>query len=377
MEQAPHEGGTQGTGRVGSVVWRLTLVALRLLGAALIVLIFAAAYLEGMLPNALYLLMIVMAAATLLLRLWAALRSRLQFTFIRHPLARESRPCLLQCVNRGMFWGMAGLTVALCLAPFQFEPHQYVAVLIAIGVSLVLLLGVQLVPPRRIRLVGNIPYALGWLFLGVEWLRVFAPHATSDGVVISLPFRGEWYVLQGGRSALVNHHYPIGGQRHALDLLMLVEGRESKGDPNRLDSYAAYGQPLFAPADGRVSRVINDRPDVPIGQSDLEQIVGNHVVIDLGGGRWVLLAHLMKGSVLVSQGQSVRRGQPIARCGNSGNTSGPHLHLQVQNGPDFEASDLASLPIVFRDAVLVRHGRSRQGTIEGVRRNDRLISLLP
>ena len=136
----------------------------------------------------------------------------------------------------------------------------------------------------------------------------------------------------------MNHHYPIRAQRYALDLVMTVGGRESKGDPDRLESYAAYGQPLFAPADGRVSRVVNDRPDMPIGETDTEQIVGNHVVIELGGGRWVLLAHLMKGSVLVSEGQQVRRGQPIARCGNSGNTSGPHLHLQVQDGPDFEAS---------------------------------------
>jgi murein DD-endopeptidase MepM/ murein hydrolase activator NlpD len=150
-----------------------------------------------------------------------------------------------------------------------------------------------------------------------------------------------------------------------------------EGDRHRLDSHTSYGQPLFAPVDGRVDRAVTDRPDVAIGESDSVQILGNHVVIEVGGGRWVLLAHLMKGSVLVSEGQQVRRGQPIARCGNSGNTSAPHLHLQVQNGPDFEASDLVSLPIIFRDAVLVRRGRHRGGTIGDVRRNDRLISLSP
>jgi hypothetical protein len=377
MGQAPHDGGTPGTERDGCLVWGLALNALRALGAALVVLSFGVAYLTGMLPNALYLLIIVMAATTLLARLWGAARGRLEFGLIRHPFGRDSRPYLLQCLNRWMFWGMAGLTLALSLVPIQFEPDEYLALRVVIGLSLAILLGLQLVPPRRIRLLGNIPYTLAWLFLGVEWLRVFTPHSTSDGVVISPPFRGEWYVLQGGRSALVNHHYPIQGQRYALDLLMPIGGRESKGDPNRLDSYAAYRQPLYAPADGRVSRVVNDRPDLPIGESDTEQTAGNHIVIELGGNRWVLLAHLMKGSVLVSEGQQVRRGQPIARCGNSGNTSAPHLHLQVQDGPDTEASDLATFPINFRDIELIRRGRHQRGTIGDVQRNDRLISLPP
>jgi hypothetical protein len=377
MGQVPDEGGTPGSVRGGGRVWGLALKTLRALGAALVVLVFALAYMEGLFPNALSLLILFMAPATLLARLWGAIRKRLEFGLIRHPFARASRPYLLQCLNRWMFWGMAGLTLALSLVPIQFEPGEYRAIWLVLGLSLGVLLILQLVPPRRVRLVGNIPYALGWVFLGVEWLRVLSPLTASDGVLISPPFRGEWYVFQGGRSALVNHHYPIRAQRYALDLVMTVGGRESKGDPDRLESYPAYGQPLYAPADGRVSRVTNDRPDMAIGETDTEQIVGNHVVIDLGGGRWVLLAHLMKGSVLVSEGQRVRRGEAIARCGNSGNTSAPHLHLQVQDGPDFEESDLASLPIRFRDTALIRWGQSRWGTIGDARRNDRLISPPP
>jgi len=373
---AARVGGTSGSGRGGSVVWGLALNVLRALGAALVVLAFGLAYRLGMLPNALFVLMMVMAPATLLGRLWGAIRGRLEFTLIRRPFHRASRPYLLQCLNRWAFWGAAGGTVALSLVPIQFEPDEYLAVWVVLGLSLAVLLGLQLAPPRRIRLVGNIPYALGWLFLGLEWLRVFSPVSPRDGVVISPPFRGEWYVLNGGRSALVNHHYPVRGQRYALDLLMTVGGREWEGDRDRLESYPSYGQPLSAPADGRVCRVVNDRPDVAIGDSDPGHAAGNHVVIDIGGGRWVLLAHLMKGSVSVSEGERVRRGQPIGRCGNSGNTSAPHLHLQAQDGPDDEAGDAASLPITFRDAVLVRRGRHERGPIIDVRRNDRLISLL-
>jgi hypothetical protein len=355
----------------------LVLIASRALGVALVVMAFAAAYLTGLLPNALFLLMLIAAPATLLARLWGASRRTLEFGLVRHPLGRSSRPYVLQCLNRWLFWGMAGVSLALSIAPIQFEPHEYLAIQVAVGVCLAALVGLQLVPPRRVRVLGNVLYALGWVFLGLECFRVLSPYAASDGVVISPPFRGEWYVLQGGRGALVNHHYPIPGQRYALDLVMPVGGRESKGNPARLESYPAYGQPLFAPADGVVSRVVSDRPDMPVGEADEGHVAGNHVVIDLGRGRWVLLAHLMRGSVLVSPGQRVRRGQPIGRCGNSGNTSGPHLHLQVQDGPDFEADGLASLPIVFRDAVLVRRGRQSRGEVGNLRRNDRLISLLP
>ena len=141
--------------------------------------------------------MIFMAPATLLARLSGAIRKRLDVGLIRHPLGRASRPYLLQCLNRWMFWGMAGLTLALSLVPIQFEPGEYLAIRLVLSLSLGVLLGLQLVPPA-----GSASWAISLTrwggFLGVEWLRVFSPFSASDGVVISPPFRGEWYVFQGG-----------------------------------------------------------------------------------------------------------------------------------------------------------------------------------
>src|SRR4051794_10341893 len=117
MEQSPHEGGTPGAGRGGRTAGARTLTALRALVAALIILAFAIAYLAGMLPNALFLLMIFLAPVTLLARLWDALRGRLEFGLVRHPLSRGSRPYLLQGLNRWVFWGMVGVTLALSIAP--------------------------------------------------------------------------------------------------------------------------------------------------------------------------------------------------------------------------------------------------------------------
>lgn len=101
---------------------------------------------------------------------------------------------------------------------------------------------------------------------------------------------------------------------------------------------------------------------------------GDRSRLDLGNERFVLLGHLQKGSVLVAEGDAVHAGQPIAKCGNSGNTSHPHLHLQVQNGPDFSAPDLKTYPILFRDVAGLRAGRPRTDAPFFVRRNDRIIS---
>src|SRR6478736_2871075 len=124
MEQSPREGGTPSSGRGRRMAGARTLTALRALVAILIILGCAIAYLAGMLPNALFLLLILMAPVTLLARLWDALRRRLEFGLVRHPLSRGSRPYLLQCLNRWVFWGMVGVTLALSIAPIQLEPDE-------------------------------------------------------------------------------------------------------------------------------------------------------------------------------------------------------------------------------------------------------------
>jgi len=68
-------------------------------------------------------------------------------------------------------------------------------------------------------------------------------------------------------------------------------------------------------------------------------------VLAVGAGRYVVLAHLRRGSVRVHSGQRVRAGQLLGRVGNSGNSSEPHLHVHAQDTPDLSAG--TGLPIVF------------------------------
>ncbi|ODU01821.1 MAG: hypothetical protein ABS79_01140 [Planctomycetes bacterium SCN 63-9] len=344
----------------------------RWLAIACMALIFALAYLLGLVVNVLGLFTLVMVPITIVARIWSWQRSELEFGLIRNPFRGTLRLYFLQCVNRWLFWFATAIALSLAIIPIQFEPGELSQLALLLGISILTLLGLQLVPSRRISLVRNVAYAAGWVCLTVEIVRIVLPPSTSEGITIAAPFRGEWYIFHGGRSPLVNHHYPLASQRHALDLVALDEGREMKGDPARLESYAAYGQVLLSPVDGRISHVVNDRADEKIGESDLEQLAGNHVVIDAGNGIWILMAHLKEGSVLVSKGQEVKQGDPIARCGNSGNTSEPHLHIQAQDNPDFEASETRAIPLRFRNLTVDRWGRRRENFQGELIRNDRI-----
>ena len=62
------------------------------------------------------------------------------------------------------------------------------------------------------------------------------------------------------------------------------------------------------------------------------------------------MAHLKPDSIRVAVGQIVKRGEKIAECGNSGNTSEPHLHFQVQLGQSFYTSP--GLPIEFENIIV-------------------------
>lgn len=77
----------------------------------------------------------------------------------------------------------------------------------------------------------------------------------------------------------------------------------------------------------------------------LEEADGNHIVLDLGGGKYALYAHLKPGSVKVREGDTVKRGQVMAQVGNTGNTTAPHLHFHIMDGPSTLGSN--GLPYVI------------------------------
>jgi len=104
---------------------------------------------------------------------------------------------------------------------------------------------------------------------------------------------------------------------------------------------------------GLISRAHDGKPDAPPGEltNNFEAPLGNHVVIQMETGTYLLIAHLKHGSVLVKTGDTVEEGQTIGECGNSGNTSEPHIHIhhQRQDPAVFPINFAEGLPLYFRD----------------------------
>jgi murein DD-endopeptidase MepM/ murein hydrolase activator NlpD len=127
------------------------------------------------------------------------------------------------------------------------------------------------------------------------------------------------------------------------------------GNPKDVKNYFAYGQEVLAVADATVVRAMDRFADLvpgPLPPSiPLQEADGNHLILDLGNGRFALYAHLQPGSLQVQVGDRVRRGQILARVGNTGNTTAPHLHFHVMSGPSSLASD--GLPYVIDTFDLV------------------------
>lgn len=175
---------------------------------------------------------------------------------------------------------------------------------------------------------------------------------------LRLPFDGEWTLVWGGRSLAENYHGADRAQRFAIDALILRDGASHAGPADRLESYHCWGQSILAPAAGSVVAAVDGLPDQAIGTMDPQNPAGNHVVLDLGNSEFAVLAHFQNGSVRVKEGDGVAPGDVLGLCGNSGNSSEPHLHFHLQTTPNL--ADGEGLPAQFTHYV-VRRGEPRQG----------------
>ncbi|HTE18441.1 MAG TPA: M23 family metallopeptidase [Armatimonadota bacterium] len=180
---------------------------------------------------------------------------------------------------------------------------------------------------------------------------------------LRLPFDGEWFVYWGGRTVEQNYHAAHHDQRFAYDMYVRRDGASHTGDGTRLEQYHCWGQPILAPGDGTVVTAVDSLADQQIGQRDPRNVAGNHVILDHGNGEFSLLAHLQRGSVAVRAGERVRQGQRLGACGNSGNTSEPHLHYHLQNGPVFGRA--AGLPAQFNGYAADGHPVTRGEPLKG------------
>ena len=173
-----------------------------------------------------------------------------------------------------------------------------------------------------------------------------------------LPLDGQVLIVSGHRIGEVHRSAQLLSQQFAWDLLPfhhdglrlikrpLSENLEAK-------DFEGFGQSVLAPAKGFIAKAVDGFDDLTqVGKlpdnleyylEDLTRALGNHVIIDHGNGVWSCNAHLKYGSIQVKEGQEVGTGDKLGELGNSGFSSGPHVHLHFMNGPDILSA--SPLPI--------------------------------
>ncbi len=159
-----------------------------------------------------------------------------------------------------------------------------------------------------------------------NYLNNFFRFATSH-IKISLPFSGEWSVYQ----AFDDEWTHKGEYRYAYDFVKVKDGKSYKNDGLYPTDYYAFGESILSPVSGFLVDAKDSLVDNPIGEVDRINNWGNYIIIKSDFGFFVEISHLMQYSLLVKIGDYVTINTPIAKCGNSGYSPEPHIHIQVQS----------------------------------------------
>jgi Peptidase family M23 len=172
-------------------------------------------------------------------------------------------------------------------------------------------------------------------------------------LVLGPPVTGtNWLADDGPSNDQENHHRrgilifegrALITRRYAIDWQQSQNGKTFSGDASDKRSYYAYGKPVLAVADSTVVTARDGLPDnvprhngefTPAVEITPDTVFGNHIVLDLGGQQFASYLHLQPGSLRVKVGDHVRRGQVLAKIGDSGDAREPHVHFQVQTSSD-------------------------------------------
>jgi murein DD-endopeptidase MepM/ murein hydrolase activator NlpD len=169
---------------------------------------------------------------------------------------------------------------------------------------------------------------------------------------VRVPLDGQVLVAWGGDKVQHNYHAAYPDQRWAYDLVIKPAFNQS----TKLTDYGCYGKAVVAPANGKIIAIHDGEADMVPGKEIVltGPATGNHIVLQIEGDKteYLEIGHLQKGSLSVAKGAMVREGDVIGRCGNSGNTSEPHVHIHYMRGvsAQYDPDDIFyGLPLKFRN----------------------------
>jgi len=326
----------------------------------MLMLMLASAYV-GLLANFLFLFLAISCVYIVMLKLVQLVRGKI--TFIPGLPRDQARPLFFLGLLRCLSWSMVGFCITYSMIPIQFPGDQYSSTILLIWSLVGVLCVCAFFPAGKFSRFASVSHGI-FLFFLLTVLGMAMLPAYKKGVKLDAPFEGKWYVFQGGGSPLISHHYFARSQRHALDLIKPEDGAFTLGKEVDLSTFATFNQPIFAPVDGTVIFTENSHEDNPIGKMNAEEPAGNHVVIKAGENLFILLAHFKKGSIQPGIGDEVKKGDFLGHCGNSGNSSQPHLHIQAMSKPELFQDDNQPIPILFQDSEGKFRSFSRNDILE-------------
>jgi murein DD-endopeptidase MepM/ murein hydrolase activator NlpD len=249
-------------------------------------------------------------------RLWWWRKGRPEGFAVHWPLA----------VAGAVFWGLLTVSVVLAVPSVQFDRSVYLVMVVVLAGAGTVGVFEQVIARSAAPTVGVITLTVASCLLATQLLAAYA-FSPGGAVRLAFPLEGEWHVLNGGRSVFLNGHWHVTGQGYALDIV------RRRG---------AAGAEVRAPADGEVVRAVEDSGHA----------AGTYAVLRVAPRVYVALAHFQQGSLRVAAGTRVRTGDVIGLVGSTGNSSEPHLHIQVQDEP--EVGEGRTRPIDFGSGVLRR-----------------------
>ena len=227
-------------------------------------------------------------------------------------------------------------------------------------------------------------------------MRAVLPGAVS----VEFPLRGEWVAVTSPGDRIPSHGTDVLAQRYAYDFIRTDRrpglhvhpgsGWRTSIFGGRTREAYAWGQPVHMPFDGEVVAAEDGYPERawvwPIGElvrslknavtfspeRGVRSLVGNYVVAR-SGDLFAVFAHLATGTVAVAPGQALRTGEVVGRVGHTGNSTAPHLHFQLMDGPD--ARTARAVPCAFRELEIERNDGWERVTDAVPRRADRVRSV--
>ena len=220
---------------------------------------------------------------------------------------------------------------------------------------------------------------------GKEWTdERYKMTDEREPIIVEFPLRGEWLSPNTPGTKIPSHGTNQLGTRYAYDFIQV--DWERKGWPAYrvslpqylllgvpLNQYYCWGQVVYAPCDGIVvqakdgykerkrTNLLSDIANANKNahyfdprKDDIQSVAGNYIIMECGDKVYAALVHLKTGSIQVTVGQSVKKGEVIGRVGHSGNSFAPHLHFQLMDSSDIATAN--GLPCAFEQYEVLRNG---------------------